>query len=52
MYCSSGKIMFKARSTAKKIRKQIGSKHGGKKFSVYMCPECQTWHLATKRVKA
>jgi len=46
--CSSGKITYTTRKTARSGRREL-QKIYEKKFEVYKCTECGKFHLATKQ---
>ena len=45
--CTSGKITYTTRKTARSGRRELQKIHE-KKFEVYKCSECGKFHLATK----
>lgn len=44
----TGKKVFMSRQLAKKSGKRFGSRHR-KKYRVYHCLLCSSWHLTTRR---
>jgi hypothetical protein len=47
--CSSGKITYTTRKTARSARRELQKIHE-KKFEVYKCSECGKFHLTTKQI--
>jgi hypothetical protein len=46
--CSTRKLGFEQKATARTEAARMSRERGGKEFAVYRCPECRLFHLTSR----